>query len=74
MKRRLGYILVIFILLVSVFAAQKPVFMLVNGQWADMALSDFVNVIWHGLTLDVPMAGYLVALPLLASIVSAWWH
>lgn len=74
MKRRLGYILVIFILLVSVFAAQKPVFMLVNGQWADMALSDFVNVIWHGLTLDVPMAGYLVALPLLASIVSAWWQ
>ena len=73
MKQRLLYLLKFYLLVLLVFVIQKPIFL-----WTDVpeghtyGLADAFSVMVHGLLLDVPVAGYLVALPLLFVIVSAW--
>lgn len=75
MKQRIGYLLGLFAALVGVFALQKPLFMVYNdassGEDAGNA-GDFLQVMGHGLSLDMTMAGYLTALPLLLLLVSVW--
>lgn len=36
------------------------------------SLSDYGQVMWHGLKLDCTIAGYLTAIPLLLTLVSVW--
>lgn len=55
-----------FLLWVLLFALQKPVFLLAYG-----GLGSVFAVVWHGLPLDMSMAGYLTALPGLVLLVSA---
>jgi phosphoglycerol transferase MdoB-like AlkP superfamily enzyme len=38
----------------------------------DAGINDFVQVMWHGISLDATTAGYLTALPLLMILVSIW--
>ncbi len=43
-----------------------------HSLYADTPASDWLNVIYHGLPLDLSLAGYLTALPGLFLIASAW--
>lgn len=73
MKTRLAYILKLYLLLLLIFIIQKPVFMFLDTpEGAAYGVADSLRVVANGLLLDVPMTGYLVALPLLAVIVSCW--
>lgn len=40
--------------------------------YTDASWSDYFSVMWHGLPLDLSLAGYLTAIPGLVLIVSAW--
>jgi len=58
---------------VLVFALQKPVFMAYYHKlYSEVSISDWLSVIWHGLSLDLSMAGYLSAIPALLLIISVW--
>ncbi len=54
-------------------AVQKPVFLIYYASDAAQAsFGEWLQVIWHGLALDVTVAGYITALPLLLTLVSLW--
>ena len=56
------------------FAVQKPLFMLYNYPLArEAAFGEWLAVIWHGLSLDMTVAGYLTIIPALICILSIWW-
>lgn len=69
MKLRLTYLVRLYAMLLLVFVLQKPVFMLFTmPEAASYGPSEWLGVMLHGLLLDIPVAGYLTALPLLAVI------
>lgn len=73
MKKRLLFLLAVFILWLPLLAIQKPVFMLYHHTLANGAsLTDYLKVITHGLLLDCTVSGYLTAIPLLCVLVSIW--
>lgn len=65
-----------YITFVLLFLVQKPLFMLFTHSSAtqpiDSTFSTMLEVMWHGLTLDLSMAGYLTAIPALLLIASIW--
>lgn len=74
--KQLERLAVIFIKILSLFIIQKPLFLLstkgaaiepVGNVWSEMPA-----VIWHGLTLDSTMAGYICAIPCLLLLCSVW--
>lgn len=73
MKERLIGFLKTYILVVCIFVLQKPFFMLYyQPLYPDISWTDWLSVIWHGLPLDLSLAGYLTAIPGLLFICSAW--
>ena len=73
MKTRLLFLIRLYALTLAIFVLQKPVFMLADApHGAHYGLADYLQVMANGLLLDVPVAGYLIALPLLFTLVSAW--
>ena len=71
MLERLKYLLTAFLLFVVIFATQKPIFMLYNnGAAADISFGDYLEVILHGLQLDVTVASYSIAIPVLVILAS----
>lgn len=73
MKQRLLFLLAVFAGWLPLLAIQKPVFMLYHHALASgSSLSDFLEVITHGLLLDCTVSGYLTAIPLLCILVSVW--
>lgn len=73
MKDRLIGFIKTYCLFVCIFMLQKPLFMLFyRSLYAETSGSDWLNVIWHGLPLDLSLAGYLTAIPGLLFIASAW--
>lgn len=74
MKKRILFLLAVFIAWLPVFALQKPLFLLYNYQLAaGCSLTDYLQVILHGLKLDCTVAGYLTALPFLCVLASVWF-
>lgn len=71
MKKRLLYLITLYLTFIGIFALQKPLFMLYNAT-ESLSLGDYGKVIYHGLSLDMATAGYLTALPLLVLLVSVW--
>ena len=66
MKKRIVYIVSYFLTVLLMFVIQKPLFMLYNDAFGKEAgLTDFGQVMWHGISLDATTAGYFTALPLL---------
>jgi len=45
-----------------------------HGALGQYSLSQFIKVLVHGLKLDATVAGYLTVIPLLLTIVSAWYN
>lgn len=73
MTSRLWLLVKIFLTYVLVFILQKPVFMLcycVSEKGATIA--DWFKVIWHGLPLDLSVAGYFSAIPALLLLLYIW--
>ncbi len=65
----------IFILWTVVFALGKPLFLLRYRQLiGTCGFADYCEVVWHGLPLDLAMAGYFTVLPALLLIVGIWLH
>ena len=73
MKKRIIYIVSYFLLVLTLFVSQKPLFMLYNDASGKGALfGDFFRVMGNGMSLDATTAGYLTALPFLLVLVSIW--
>ena len=66
--------------LAAVFAAstlamalQKPLFLLrYHAQAAEASAAEWVQVVWNGLKLDMTVAGYITALPLVIVLAAVW--
>ena len=43
-----------------------------HDLYTNVSLGDYFRVMWHGLPLDLSLAGYLTAIPGLLLIASAW--
>lgn len=73
MKKRLWFIITVFLAWLPVFAIQKPLFMAYYHALAkECSLTDYLQVIAHGLKLDSTSSGYLTILPLLLTLLSVW--
>lgn len=73
MKRRLIQFVTTYVVFVLLFILQKPFFMAYyQSLYQDARWTDYLSVIWHGLPLDLSLAGYLTAVPGLLLIASVW--
>lgn len=73
MKKRLLFLLAVFIIWLPLLAIQKPVFIMYHHALANGAsLTDYLQVITHGLLLDCTVSGYLTVIPLLCILISVW--
>ena len=74
MKQRAFYLLETFLLTVLIFIIAKVVFMLCNAEEQTFSFGDMLEVIWHGLTLDLSTALYFLIVPFLVTLVSIYYH
>lgn len=73
MKRRLIQFITTYFLFVFIFILQKPIFMAYyHALYNKVEWTEWFNVIWHGVPLDLSLAGYLTALPGLLLLATAW--
>lgn len=74
MGKRISTFIITFVVWIAVFILQKPLFMLAyNGKLpSDCGIMQYIEVIYHGLPLDISLAGYLTCLPALLLIASVW--
>lgn len=62
-----------YLTLVVLFILEKPLFMLyAGGIGRHLRLKQWLLVMWHGIPIDLSVAGYLTLLPVLLVIVSVW--
>ena len=74
MKRNILFILLLFAAITALSALQKPVFLLWYASLvADAEVAELFKVISSGISLDMTMAGYVCALPILFVIGSVWF-
>ncbi len=69
---RLLYLLRFYAFTVVLFMTAKVVFMFCHRVENVFSFSDVLNVLWHGLTLDLSTSLYLFVLPFLCIVVSFW--
>lgn len=73
MKSRLAFLAKLYALLLLTVVLQKPLFMWLDApEGSHYGLGDAVDVIINGLELDIPVTGYLIALPLLFVLFTCW--
>ncbi len=73
MKRKLLLIVAIWTATVVMMALQKPLFLAYYAEQAAQAsFGEWVQVVWHGLKLDMTVAGYITALPILFLLINLW--
>jgi phosphoglycerol transferase MdoB-like AlkP superfamily enzyme len=70
MKQRVFYLLKTYLLTVVLFMVAKPCFMLYNTAGHPFAFTDVFQVLYHGLSLDLSTALYLLIIPFLTAVVS----
>lgn len=72
-KRKIAFLLCVFFSTVVLMAAQKPVFLAWYAHLAaGVSWGELFGVMLHGLKLDLTVAGYVTALPLLVTLLSLW--
>lgn len=63
-----------FLFFVLFCTLQKPLFMLYHHRlFAFSAPADYMEVMWHGLPLDLAVAAYLSVIPAIIFILYLWW-
>lgn len=72
MKQRIRYLLKFYLLTVVIFIVGKVGFMLCNASGHPFSTGDVLDVLRHGLSLDLSMALYLFCIPFLCVLVSIW--
>lgn len=73
MKSKLAFVFAVFAATVVLMALQKPLFLLWYARLAaDASWGELWGVVLHGLKLDLTVAGYITALPLLSTLLSLW--
>lgn len=73
MKKRIGYLIRLYIAIIAIFVVEKTIFMMVDApEGSSYGIADWWQMAYNGLYLDIPMTGYLTALPLLTLVVTAW--
>ena len=72
MKRRVLYLVSIFLLTMLIFMLAKVVFMLCNLGSQQFSVGDVLSVLAHGFSLDVSTSLYVLALPLLLMMADVW--
>ena len=72
MRERAGYLVRFYLLTVLWFIAAKVAFMLCNAAVNPFTAGDVVDVILHGLSLDLSTALYFLILPFLLVLASLW--
>ena len=73
MRRKLAFPVAVFCATVVMMAVQKPVFMAYYAVEASGAgFRGWIDVLRHGLTLDLTVAGYVTVLPILVTLLSLW--
>lgn len=75
LRRKIAFLLAVFAATAGVMALQKPLFMAWYAGEAAAAgagAAEWFEVLWHGLSLDLTVAGYVTAVPLLAMLLSLW--
>lgn len=70
--KHLLFLALFFCFWLPVFLIQKPFFLLFNREIKHASWLDFLEVMYHGLSLDASVAGYLTALPFLALLSTVW--
>ncbi len=73
MKQRVFYLLKFYLATVFFFIVAKIVFILYNLSNEDISFFDVVQVLYHGLSLDLSFSLYLLAAPFLLVIASLWF-
>lgn len=71
MLRYILKFLAIYLTFVLAGAIQKPVFLIFHGG-EGLSAADWFEVIYHGLSMDCTVAGYLTALPGLVMVAGVW--
>ncbi len=75
MWKRFKYLVFYFIILMSAFALQKPLFMLYNGSLLKKyVLMDYLQVMLSGIKLDSTMTSYIILIPSLLIFISLWYE
>jgi len=75
MQQRIKYLLYTYGLFILFFLAQKIIFLLYYIRYAAQNnLAECLRVPWHGLRMDITVAGYLSLLPLLVLLVSCFFN
>ena len=55
------------------FIVAKPLFMLCNLEGHQVVVGDFLDVVAHGLTLDLSTALYVLIIPFFLTVISLYW-
>ena len=73
MKSRIFRYLAVFCVWTIIFLLQKPIFLVFYGYMLKhCGVAELCSTLWHGLSLDLSMAGYLTLLPILGLAISVW--
>ena len=73
MKQRSLFLIRFYLLTLIIFLAAKAVFMIANVADHAFSATDMASVMWHGLSLDLSTAIYILLLPFFVSMISLWW-
>ena len=73
MKCRVKFLIQTYLWTVIVFVMAKVAFMLFCHKGHEFAFGDIIQVMWHGLSLDLSTALYFIIVPFLLCIVSIWY-
>ena len=74
MKQRIWYLCKIYLLFILFFVLVKPIFLFYNlPAGTSFSFVDALSAIWHGLSMDAAMSGYLLVFPFLITWLSLWF-
>ena len=70
-----GNVILNMVMFTAISVILKPVFMFYNhSAFKDCNFTDYLAVIWHGLPMDVSVAGYFTIIPALLALISILFH
>lgn len=73
MKRRILLAISIFIFFILIFFVQKIIFIVAHGSAnGGVNSTEVIDILRHGLSLDMSVSGYLTVIPMLLLIASIW--
>lgn len=68
---RIFLLLKLFVVSMLIFISQKPLFMYYNrAVYSSLSITDYLAVMWHGLSLDMTVTAYTLVIPFLVLLLS----